>query len=106
MLQPCRDPCSAAQKGLCSAVEISPGRRLNGPRDVSLPFSLLIGIVTKQGGSLTYSSCTVGLLKCSCEFERRILKEFSYFAYRVYCLLMLQSENIDTSLASGDIDAS
>lgn len=82
-----------------------PGWRLTGPGAMSLPFSSLAGMVTKQEGSLSKCSRAVGLLKCSCEFKR-ILKDFSYFAYRVYCLLKLQSENIDTSLASGDIDVS
>lgn len=103
---PAGPTCSTVQKGLCSAMEIGPGWRLTGPRAMSLPFFLLAGMVTKQEGSLSKCSRAVGLLKCSCEFRRRILKDFSYFAYRVYCLLNLQSENNDTSLASGDTDVS
>lgn len=91
-MQPCRTPCSAARKGPCSAMEISPEQRLTGPRAVSLASSLLPGVVTKQEGSLRKCCIAAGLLKCKYEFERRILKEFSCFACRVYCLLMLQSE--------------
>lgn len=101
-----QEPLLCWQRGLCPAVEISPACGASLAQAMPLPLPLPLGKGTKQEGSLGWCSGAVGLPKCSCELERRVLKEFSYFAYRVYCLFMVQSENIDAPLESGDLDVS